>query len=86
MAQRTNSDFRDPSALGVLPVQPVSLFGRNVNTPDDELAWDKQMSRPEGWEKARAAQLMAAPRRMSIPELDFVTGCDLIATDERMVV
>ncbi|GAB7344805.1 hypothetical protein MBLNU457_3266t1 [Dothideomycetes sp. NU457] len=86
MAQRSMSGISDPSGLSVRPVQPTNLISRNVNASDDELAWEKQMSRPGGWEKARAAQLMAAPRRMSIPELDFVTGGDLIATDEREVV
>jgi len=86
MTQRSMSAISEPWALGVLPVRPISLVGRNDNGPSDELAWEAQMSRPGGWEKARAAQLMAAPRRTSVPELDFLTGGELIATDDRILV
>jgi len=86
MTQRSVSVISDPWALGVLPVQPVSLVSRHANGPSYQLAWEAQMSRPGGWEKARAAQLMSAPRRESVAELNFLTGDELIASDERMVV
>jgi len=38
--------------------------------------WDLIEERPEGWEKARAEELLTAPHRLSVQTLDFITMAD----------